>query len=304
MLMRIGRNIFSVHSLSVIVANHRYVGTAAKSGRFHYYTCQSYLKRGKRACDSPLLNKDKLETAVLNRVQDQILSAGNVRSYIELILEQARSDQNPSAEESAIMAAIADADAKLHRWEDALERGLLSLADAAHRIKALRYERAALLKTKADLAGKSRSKGKILPISTQLMDRYIREMQERLRASKIGYKKEFLREIIKQVRVRGRELTLSYRIPLNPPKTPGGSSGGEFFTLSQMVEAGGIEPPSESLPSAMTTCLAAVLISLFEPPTARSRRAIRLGSQPHPLRQENWPIPLNDVLSNPVGESR
>ena len=35
-----------------------------------------------------------------------------------------------------------------------------------------------------------------------------------------------------------------------------------------MVEAGGIEPPSEGLPSAMTTCLAVNLISLFEPPTA------------------------------------
>jgi len=33
-------------------------------------------------------------------------------------------------------------------------------------------------------------------------------MQERLRANKIGYKKEFLREIIKEVRVRGREITL------------------------------------------------------------------------------------------------
>ena len=37
-----------------------------------------------------------------------------------------------------------------------------------------------------------------------------------------------------------------------------------------MVEAGGIEPPSEDFPSAMTTCLAAVLISLFEPPTTGS----------------------------------
>src|SRR6266508_4169752 len=70
-----------------------------------------------------------------------------------------------------------------------------------------------------------------------------------------------------------------------------------------LVEAGGIEPPSEGLRSNMTTCLADVLISLFEPPTAGSRRAIRFGSQPHPLRQESRPIPLNDVLSNPGGEA-
>jgi len=77
-----------------------------------------------------------------------------------------------------------------------------------------------------------------------------------------------------------------------------------WFTASRMVEAGGIEPPSEGLPSNMTTCLADALISLLEPPTAGSLGASRFGFQPHPLRQENQPIPLNDVLSSPVGESR
>jgi len=72
----------------------------------------------------------------------------------------------------------------------------------------------------------------------------------------------------------------------------------------KLVEAGGIEPPSEGLPPEMTTCLAVVLVSLLEPPTAGFLGAIRFGSRPHPLRQENQPIPLNDVLSSPVGESR
>src|SRR6516165_619157 len=49
----------------------------------------------------------------------------------------------------------------------------------------------------------------------------------------------------------------------------------------------------------MTTCLAVVLVSLLEPPTAGFLGAIRFGSRPHPLRQENQPIPLNDVLSSP-----
>ena len=114
-----------------------------------------------------------------------------MRRYVELVIDQTRSFPEPSTEEKAILLAIADADAKLCRWEEALERGLLSLEDASHRIKELRHERAALLKTKADLAQKSRSVGKVLPIPTPLMNNYIREMQERLRTKKIGYKKEF-----------------------------------------------------------------------------------------------------------------
>ena len=152
---------------------HRYVGTSAKGGRFHYYTCQSYIKRGKGACDAPLLNKDRLEKGVLDQIQQCILSPGNVRRYIEMVIEQARSEQQPSAEEKAVSFAIEDTDAKLRRWEEALE-------DAAHRIKELRHERAALLKTRSSLEQKSSSTAKILPIPTPLMNTYIREMQERL----------------------------------------------------------------------------------------------------------------------------
>jgi len=81
--------------------------------------------------------------------------------------------------------------------------------------------------------------GKVLPIPTPLMNNYVREMQERLRTKKIGNKKEFLREIIKEVRVKGREITLTYKLPLTK-KPSGGGNGGEFFTVLQMVEAGGI----------------------------------------------------------------
>jgi hypothetical protein len=79
------------------------------------------------------------------------------------------------------------------------------------------------------------------------MSTYIREMQARLRTKKIGYKREFLREIIKEVRVRGREITLSYRIPLNPPKSPAGATRGGFFTVSEMVVAVGIEPTTSRM---------------------------------------------------------
>jgi hypothetical protein len=59
------------------------------------------------------------------------------------------------------------------------------------------------------------------------------------------YKKEFLREILKEVRVRGNEVRLTYKLPItvrtplpkdkNPQKE-------EFCTLYQMVEPMGVEP--------------------------------------------------------------
>ena len=225
---------------------HHYLGTAAKSGKHHYYSCGTYLKRGRQACQAPLINKDKFEQAVLDQIQAQILSEENVRRYIDLILQQAQqSKPAPSAEEKSVELAVQAVEAKIQRWEETLENGLLSLEECASRIKELRREREDLLRRKVDLQKKSRSQTKILPIPTRLMDEYIRAMQIRLRAKKIGYKKEFLREILQEVRVRGNDVRLTYKLPMTvrTPRSDGKKpQKEEFFTLSHLVEPMGVEP--------------------------------------------------------------
>ena len=69
----------------------RYLGTAAKGGKFHYYSCGSYLKGGKETCAARLINKNKLESAVLAKIQEQILTPTNIRSYIQRVMESALS---------------------------------------------------------------------------------------------------------------------------------------------------------------------------------------------------------------------
>ena len=66
-----------------------------------------------------------------------------------------------------------------------------------------------------------------------------------LRDKKIGYKKEFLREILKEVRVRGNEVRLTYKPPMTvrtPLPEDANPRREEFFTLYQMVEPMGVEP--------------------------------------------------------------
>src|SRR5262249_9345906 len=101
---------------------HHYLGTSAKSGKHHYYSCQTYLRRGRDACEAPLLNKEKLEKSVLHQVQEYILSENNVRKYIDLVTEQAqRSKTEPNADQLAVELAIRDLEVKVRRWEETLE---------------------------------------------------------------------------------------------------------------------------------------------------------------------------------------
>ena len=217
---------------------HHYVGTAAKSGKHHYYSCGTYLKRGRKTCSAPLLNKEKFEQAVLDQIQAQVLTEENVRKYIDLMIKAQKPKPEATAEEKAVELAIQSVEAKIRRWEETLENGLLSLEECASRIKELRGQREDLLRRKADLQKKSQGRAKILPIPTRLMDAYIREVQLRLRQKKIGYKKEFLKEILKEVRVRGSEVKLTYKLPMTvrTPLSKGKTSQKEeFFTLYQMV---------------------------------------------------------------------
>jgi hypothetical protein len=149
------------------------------------------MQKGRRACNAPLLNKTKLENAVLDQIHEHVLSTENVLKYIELAMAAAVRKQEPTAEENAVRAAIADAESKLRRWEEALERGLLSLEDAAERIRAVRQQKANLLKTQNRLEQRARSKTQIRPIPTALMDTYIKEMQKRLRESNLLQKRIF-----------------------------------------------------------------------------------------------------------------
>jgi hypothetical protein len=158
-----------------------------------------------------------------------------VRKYIDLIVGQAGAAKaEPSAEEKAVDLSLTEVDSRIRRWEETIERGLLSLEDSAHRIKELRQEREGLLRRKVDLQRKSRSAVRVLPIRTELMAQYVREMQVRLRDKKIGYKKEFLREILKEIRINGNSVTLKYRLPVKARTPPAGAKNPgkeEFFTL-------------------------------------------------------------------------
>jgi hypothetical protein len=74
---------------------------------------------------------------------------------------------------------------------------------------------------------KGRAGAKILPIPR-------RRLQARLRAIKVGYRKELVREVLQEVRIRGNEVRLTYKLPMTvrtPPAEDGNLRKAEFFTL-------------------------------------------------------------------------
>ena len=57
-------------------ARGRSAGRFAKSGQYSYYVCQSIMKRGKDACNTPRLNARRFEELVVAKIRSNILTEG------------------------------------------------------------------------------------------------------------------------------------------------------------------------------------------------------------------------------------
>jgi hypothetical protein len=108
-------------------------------------------------------------------------------------------------------------------------------AGRRQRIKELHKQRQELLTKKQALDRARPGVKTAYTIPAAHMDAYIYEMRRRLLAKQIGAKKEFLQEVVKEVRVRRSKLTLTYKLPLR-------MSEGKFFTPLKLVGPPGLEP--------------------------------------------------------------
>jgi hypothetical protein len=149
---------------------------------------------------------------------------------------------------NAIKLALRDVESRLQRWQDALETGGLSIEHAAGRIKELHRQREELVKKKQMLERKEQGTPKVLPIPTARMDSFILAMQSRLAAKQLGAKREFLQEVLKEVRVRDSEVTLTYKLPLRGAgKQACEPSDDRFFAELGLVGPPGLEPGTNRL---------------------------------------------------------
>ena len=86
------RRVGSTYLLSSLVkckaCNRALSGQDAKSGQFSYYVCQSIMKRGKDACETPRLNARRFEEMVVGKIRSNVLTDSNIRALVKVVDEQ------------------------------------------------------------------------------------------------------------------------------------------------------------------------------------------------------------------------
>ncbi len=119
-------------------------------------------------------------------------------------------------EELGIIAdQIAGINNRLERLYDALETGKLGLDDMAPRIQQLRYRQEQLQSRKWELETLL-SDRRVDLANLETVTRYVDDLRNLLEESSLIERKSFIRSFVKEVKVTGNEVLLTYATPLPP----------------------------------------------------------------------------------------
>ena len=117
-----------------------------------------------------------------------------------------------------ISAGITGINSRLDRLYDALETGKIELDDLSPRIRQLRQQQQQLQARKWELEALLADRHKEL-IDLEMVARCVDDLHNLLEESSIAERKSFIRGFVKEIKVTGDEVLLTYTMPLPPEGT-------------------------------------------------------------------------------------
>ena len=217
-----------------------YIGMSARGngGLYHYYACSGRQKLGRRGCDGERLNRDKLETAVLDQLA-RLYRDGELVAAALTQAHAANEHDRPALEEQhgAVANEIRRSEHVLDRYYQAFENGDLEPGQFKARLAELEAKLETLREQEQSLAAQLADPAETLDAAAlaAVADR----LRDTLAAGEPEQTKALLRLLVKELRVNGRsEIIPTYRVV-----TP------EVCATPSSVERTGIEPVTFGLQS-------------------------------------------------------
>ena len=213
------RRIASSYLLSGLVKCHRcktaFTGHGAKSGRFHYYVCQSLIKRGSGSCGSPRLNARRFEQVIVGRIRSSILAKDrNGDMTTVAVKELDRLVQEQRGRLAIIEAELKDVRRRLDRLWAIVESTDDDLADTATpRIRANR-DRQVRLEVSLQEANAILSQRRAIRDDVAIMTAKAQDMTEFPEKSELPERKVFVETFIRDIVVMPGKAVIHYEVPL------------------------------------------------------------------------------------------
>ena len=195
------------------------IGTAAKSGKYLYYECDSRFKKGKDSCVGLRVRKDMVENSVVEKIRQNILTEENLIKLVHLInvemLETAGRLERQLEQTEKELVSISG---KLTKLYVALESGKLDMDDLAPRIKDLRTCQHELQQQRDNLINRIQSDEPEKLDEKEVMS-YVNELEQVLGEKSFLQQKTFLRRFVKRVEINPQGFVMDYTIPVSVDKS-------------------------------------------------------------------------------------
>ena len=247
------RRVGSTYMLSGLVkckaCNRAFSGQDAKSGRFSYYVCQSIMKHGAGACDSPRINARRFEEMVIGNIRSNILTDGNIRALVKVVDERmdgVAAEQRQRLE--TIEDELEDVKRKLGRiWHYIESTDSVEMADASDRIREHR-DRQERLEAAASEARALLSERRESLDDVETIAAYAQDMSEFLKESELTERRSFIETFVKEIVIMPGKAVVRYTVPMpDDSRIPGGSAEDLALNGSVLSTVKSGPPPHPSI---------------------------------------------------------
>lgn len=211
----------------------------AKSGKFHYYICQTYLKCGRDHCNQKMIPAKKIEPFITTVIKEKILTDDHIRRLLWTLSDEARTfDSEYEDKLSMVTEVLTEKQSRRAKLYEGIETGTVDLRDIAPRLKDLNQQTTDLEAQKAELI-KKHDTGEDLNIPEDYLRPFVEDLRETLLEGSIAERRGFIRSFIKKIDVDYPLATLEYTVPL-PVKNKDKTSTTEVLSLVQHGVSDGI----------------------------------------------------------------
>ena len=212
------RRVGSTYLLSGLVkckaCNRALSGQDAKSGQFAYYVCQSIMKRGKDACDTPRLNARRFEELVVGKIRSNILTESSITELVKVVDEEmdgVAREQRKRLE--TVEDELEDVKRKLGRIWHVIETTDIDMADAAGRIKEHRDRQERLEDAAAEARAILADRRAVLD-DVETITAYAKDMRDFLNESELTERRAFIESFVKEIVVMPGDALMRYTVPM------------------------------------------------------------------------------------------
>ena len=212
------RRVGSTYLLSGLVkckaCNRALSGQDAKSGQFAYYVCQSIMKRGKDACDTPRLNARRFEELVVGKIRSNILTESSITELVKVVDEEMDGVAREQRKRlQTVEDELEDVKRKLGRIWHVIETTDIDMADAAGRIKEHRDRQERLEDAAAEARAILADRRAVLD-DVETITAYAKDMRDFLNQSELTERRAFIESFVKEIVVMPGDALMRYTVPM------------------------------------------------------------------------------------------